>query len=353
MQFVNYTMRTLIIFILLLLTLATSYGQEYSLQYIKTGTDASIRGLSVADETAVWVSGSKGWIGRSADGGQHWAFRQVPGYEQCDFRSLYAFDASNAIIANAGSPSYVLRTSDGGETWTKVYENDDSAAFIDGVSFWQHASRKHGIIYGDPIKSRMLLLYTKDGGRTWHERTKGGPVMAEGEVSFAASGTGIKCLRHSMAVIATGGKVSRLFISHSRGRRWRSIATPMLAGAASTGTYSFITGGNARQWLITGGDYKRDTVSTANFFYSYCQGKQWHAPVITTRGYRECLAAIINDSTTLFAAGPTGIDISTDNGVTWQALNDEKGFHVVKPSADQKALFIAGSNGKLAVITVK
>ncbi|MCD6064635.1 MAG: oxidoreductase, partial [Flavipsychrobacter sp.] len=279
-----------------------------------------------------------------------------------DFRSLYAFDSDNAIIANAGSPAYILRTGDGGASWKKVYENTDSAAFFDGIDFWGKpfgywniSGKKQGIIHGDPIDGRMLLLYTKDGGMSWKERK--GPKMNKGEASFAASGTSISCLWDRAVLIATGGKTSRLFLSRNRGRSWRSIPTPMLAGTESTGIYSVMMGPTVWHWLIAGGDYRRDTLTTANFFYTLNKGKTWQAPATTTRGYRECLARIDDEHSakksrtrTMFALGPSGIDISTDDGVNWKPLSDEKGFHVIKPGRDHKLMFLAGSNGKLAIM---
>ncbi len=345
------------IFLLFIQLISTdSQGQLYSLQYIDTKVDASFRGLSVADENAVWVSGSKGWVGHSTNGGDDWTFRQVPGYEDCDFRTLYAFDSNHAVIANAGSPAYILHTADGGATWKLVYKNADSAAFLDGVDFW---NKKDGLMHGDPINGRMLLLYTNDGGKTWKERKKRHrPVLGEGEASFAASGTAISCFLHGAVVVAVGGKTSKLYFSRNRGRRWRSISTPMLASSESTGIFSFIPGSHSVwHWQITGGDYRNDMVSTANFFYSHNKGKDWQVPQTTTRGYRECLTQIDDErpakksrTRTIFAVGPSGIDISYDDGINWSPLSDEKGFHVIKPSIDQNRMFLAGANGKLAIM---
>lgn len=344
-------------FILIVLLISTAgYGQQYALQYVDTKTDASFRGLSVANEHTIWVSGSKGWVGRSVDNGKDWTFQRVPGYEDCDFRTLYAFDANNAIIANAGSPAYILHTANGGATWQEVYKNTDSAAFIDGIDFW---NKKHGLIHGDPINGHMLLLYTKDGGKSWTElKKRSRPIMAEGEASFAASGTVINCFLHGAVVVAVGGKTSRLLLSRNRGRSWRSIPTPMLAGGESTGIFSFMHGGSRWHWLIAGGDYRNDTLRTANFFYSYNKGTDWQAPETTTRGYRECLTEISDRQKrerplAMFAIGPSGIDISTDDGMNWQPLSDEKGFHVAKPSRQQNLLFLAGANGKLAIMNMK
>lgn len=345
--------RALFLFIMLLPALC--FGQQYALQYVDTKTDASFRALSVAGDSAVWVSGSKGWVGHSLNNGKDWTFNQVPGHETRDFRTLYAFDADNAIIANAGSPAYILRTTDGGANWQQVYENTDSAAFIDGTDFW---NKKDGMIYGDPINGRMLLLYTKDGGKTWKKR-RNSPEVAEGQASFAASGTNISCFLHGAVVIAAGGKKSTLFFSRNRGRRWRGIPTPMLATSESTGIFSLANDVYVFEWYIAGGDYRNDTLQKDNFFYSPRKGREWHAPETTTRGYRECLALVYDTETSkkerlkaMFAVGPSGIDISTDYGVNWKPLFDEKGFHVIKKSREYNTLFVAGGNGKLAIMRV-
>lgn len=340
---------------ILLLISATTLAQQYSLQAVETGIDASFRGMSIPSDSVAWVSGSKGWVLNTTNAGADWTTHRVSGFGKADFRTLHAFDNKNAIIANAGSPAVVLRTADGGTSWKQVYDNTDSAAFIDGISFWDN---KHGIIYGDPINGHLLLLTSRDGGLTWNELpAKGRPVMADGEASFAASGTAIHTIGHRTVIIATGGKVSRLLVSKNRGRRWRSVATPILQGGMATGIFSFAAI-SRRHWLIAGGDYTRDTLSKDNFFYTTNGGKTWHAPATTTRGYRECLAvrydkpgAKKSSKRTVFAVGPAGIDVSHDNGHTWQVFSDERKFHVMRCSPQQNFMLVAGGDGKLAIVT--
>ena len=219
------------LFFLILLT-HQCFAQPQQWQNIQSQTDASFRGLSVINDSVAWVSGSKGWVGRSTDGGNHWAYRQVKGFEKCDFRSLYAFDKNNAVIANAGSPAYILVTHDAGLNWKKVYENDDSLAFFDGMGFWD---KRQGIIYGDPKDGHIEILRTNDGGHTWAELPiTSRPAIANGEASFAASGTTIRCLKHGRVVIATGGTVSRLLVSKNKGKSWKAITTPIIQGMSTT-----------------------------------------------------------------------------------------------------------------------
>ncbi len=329
---------------ILILSFAAS-AQKLDWLNIDTKTNASFRGLSVVNDSVAWVSGSQGWVGSTTNGGTNWSFRQVAGFEKCDFRSLYAFNAKKAIIANAGVPALVLLTQDGGATWHKVYENKDTAAFIDGIDFW---NERKGIVYGDPIDKQMLLLNTADGGKTWAERTLADrPLLSDGEASFAASGTCVKCIRRKGVIIATGGKISRILFSKNRGKSWRSIATPILQGGAGTGIFSYLYLSH-RHWIIAGGDYKNDTLRKDNLFYSLDAGKTWISPATTTRGYRECLSQAPDG--TLLAVGPGGIDVSADNGKNWKAVSNEKQYHVISRARDGNLLIMAGGGGKISVL---
>lgn len=135
-------------YIILVGVLITSctLAQTLSIKNCEVTVKSSFRGLSVVNDSVVWVSGSAGWVGRSLNGAATWTFKQVEGFEKVDFRSLYAFDSQTAIIANAGSPANILRTTDGGETWKAVYTNVHKDAFFDGVDFWNN---NEGIMYGD------------------------------------------------------------------------------------------------------------------------------------------------------------------------------------------------------------
>jgi photosystem II stability/assembly factor-like uncharacterized protein len=329
---------------LMLIALQPATGQHF--KSVGTSTGSSFRGLSVADGRTAWVSGSKGYVGISNDAGNTWAFRQVKGYEQCDFRSIYAFDERRAVIANAGAPAYILTTTDGGQNWKLVYENKDSAAFIDGLCFWDNSS---GIVYGDPIGGRLLTLTTADRGQTWRAATvESRPALEKDEASFAASGTAMRCLDKSKVIVATGGGVSRLLTSDNKGGSWNTTAAPMLHGMASTGIFSVACVGN--NMIIAGGDYKREDLRTDHIFISKDAGKHWVAPAMPTRGYRECVEFV--KGKTAIATGPSGTDISYDLGMHWQPLSDEKQFHVVRKSRKGNLIIMAGGNGKIAIVTL-
>lgn len=334
--------------ILLLHCGITAQCQRFQLEKITTNTDAYFRGMSVVDNAVAWVSGSKGVVGRSIDGGKSWRFLQVRGHEKLEFRSLYAFDSLNAVIANAGTPAMILRTSDGGRNWNSVFQNSHPDAFIDGVDFW---NPNEGIFYGDAIEGSMLIIRTKDGGKTWEEIPSDlRPKLMAGEGSFAASGTNIRCIGKDNVVIATGGKHSRLFVSSDKANTWKIRQVPIIQGETMTGIFStaFL---DANRGIIVGGNYEIDSLAKDHIFLTEDGGKSWTPPATPTRGIREGCEYLSNN--TLIATGYPGIDISFDGGRNWQPFSDEKQFAVVRKARRGSLVVIAGGSGKLGLIVEK
>ena len=79
-------------FILLLLS-QMLFGQQVLWRNTTPAVTASFRGLSVVDNNVAWVSGSKGWIGKTGNGGESWSMNQIKGKELLDFRSVFAFSS--------------------------------------------------------------------------------------------------------------------------------------------------------------------------------------------------------------------------------------------------------------------
>src|SRR5215218_9254089 len=94
-----------------------------SVKLLTSGTNTSLRGLSVIDDRVIWVSGSNGTVGRSIDSGNTFKWITVKGFEKTDFRDIEAFDETTAVIMGISEPAYILKTFDGGETWKMIYEN--------------------------------------------------------------------------------------------------------------------------------------------------------------------------------------------------------------------------------------
>src|SRR5690349_10215587 len=80
----NTEMKQWLFFICIIISKA--HAQKIDVVGEKAGI--SFRGLCVVSEKIVWVSGSKGTVGRTTDGGTTWNWMTVPGYADKDFRDI-------------------------------------------------------------------------------------------------------------------------------------------------------------------------------------------------------------------------------------------------------------------------
>lgn len=302
----------------------------------------SIRGLSVVNNNVLWASGSSGRIGRSVNGGKSFFWVTVPGYEKTDFRDIEAFDSNKAVIMGIDTPAVILKTSDGGKTWKLVYENKRKGMFLDAMHFWNEES---GIVIGDPVLGRFFIIRTFDGGEKWQELPlEKLPKADSGEACFAASGTNIRSLDKSEACFVSGGLKSRFF--------WKGdpVSLPLLQGKATTGANSIAVRNpkkrkGSKYLAVVGGDFANDTATTGNCVLSRDGGQSWFVPAIPPHGYRSCVEYITNNK--MIACGTSGVDLSENGGNNWRLISPA-GFHVCRKAKKGKAVFLAGSHGRIA-----
>ncbi len=325
-----------LITLVILLTPGSIILYAQNIQLLNSGTKASIRGLSVVSDKVVWISGSEGTVGKSTDGGASWKIIKVKGFEKTDFRDIEAFDAKTAVIMAIAEPAYILRTSDGGDTWQTVYENNTKGMFLDAMEFWNEQS---GIVIGDPIDNKVFIARTFDGGKKWQELPpQNYPIADSGEAFFSSSGTNVRKLSKAEALFVSGGARSRLFIRDTK------TDLPIVQGKTSTGANS-IAVKNKHTFIIVGGDFNAKEETTQNCCITIDGGKTFYKPIIGPHGYRSCVEYISND--TWITCGLNGIDITNDEGKNWTWISKES-FHACRKAKKGKAVYFAGSGGRIA-----
>jgi photosystem II stability/assembly factor-like uncharacterized protein len=336
------------------------------------------RGISVASDSIVWASGTKGTIVRTSDAGRTWQKLPIPGTETLDFRDIDAIDARGrvayALSIGPGESSRIYKTVDEGKHWELQFTNHDPKAFFDAMAFWPGTgsdSGQRGIAISDSVDGQFVILLTTDGGRTWTRAPREGlPAALPGEGAFAASGTNVAVYGTSDVWIATNASESatatRVLRSHDAGRTWSVSTTPLPAGP-STGIFS-ITFRDATHGVIVGGDYKKEGEAVDNVAITKDGGATWtlaKAPALT--GFRSVVAYVPHAATpSIIAVGPSGADYSDDDGQTWQPLevsgngnssSDSKaatGFHTFafpfprNTNATSTTGWAAGEKGQIA-----
>jgi photosystem II stability/assembly factor-like uncharacterized protein len=313
-----------------------------------------LRGVSAASVTVAWASGNKGTVVRTVDGGATWTRAVVPGAEALDFRDIEAFskDAASILSIGAGDTSRIYRTADGGKTWALQFTNPDPRAFYDALAFWDET---HGLAVGDPVDGRFTVIRTVDAGRTWSPVPPASvPEALPGDGAFAASGTCLVVQGSRHAWFGTGGGArARVFRSTDQGLTWNVADTPIMAGNASSGIFS-LAFSDAEHGIAVGGDYRKEGESGDNVAITRDGGRTWAFPgTARIRGYRSAVAYVPgSNGHRLIAVGPAGSDASADGGATWTPLGDD-GFHAISISNVGGAAWAVGEGGRIAAMRTR
>jgi hypothetical protein len=335
--------QTTSLYITIFLTLLTTKITAQTIVQMPTQPNGavSIRGLSVVDDKVAWISGAKGTIGITTNGGLKWSWQQIKGFEKSDFRDIEAISSKTAIIIASGYPAYILKTTDGGIHWETKFKKADSLYFLDAMDF---ADKRHGFVLGDPIAGKFLLLETTDGGETWRQSINP-PIALKGEAAFAASGT---CIRvNKLITIVTGGSHSRILLSPVNKKIWVDKVLPLTGGGASSGAFSVAYGNN--QIIVVGGNYAKDkqTDSVAYIIPEEQAVYKKNIPLIGPAGYQSCVEHLSGDI--FLATGTSGSNITKDAGKTWYKI-DKVSYNVCCKAKRGNFVLLAGDGGKIGIL---
>jgi photosystem II stability/assembly factor-like uncharacterized protein len=331
-------------------------ADEVSWSVQTSGIDTNLRGVSAAPisdaiaarhsgdspeahHIAVWTCGSNGVILLSNDSGKTWKRLHIAGGDTLDFRGIVALDETTAYVMSSGEgdKSRIYKTIDGGETWKLEFSDKRPSFFLDALVC-------DGDCYAlsDPVDGKFVLVRAQNG-ENWKELPGDGmPPALPAEGAFAASGTALAMDNDGDLYFGTGGaKAARVFHSPNFGKTWTATETPMASGNASSGIFSLVL--DAKLLIAVGGDYKDPKRPDRVAAYSQDDGKTWTLATQQPGGYRSAVASLYG---AMLAVGPTGEDISYDQGLHWKSIG----------SLDLNAAFVldiydgwaVGANGTIA-----
>ncbi len=304
-------------------------------------TDQQLRGLDALDRRHAWVGGSNGGVWTTADGGRTWRDVSPSGTEGLLFRDVEATDRRtvSVLAIGEGTASRIYRTQDAGRTWVRTFTNRDPRAFYDCMAFWPGGRR--GLAVSDPVAGRFRILRTLDGGASWAVADRSGmPRAVEGEFAFAASGTCLVTSGWRDAYLASGGGAARVFHTANRGRTW-SVTDSTIPAADAGGVFS-LTFRNPERGLAVGGDFLAPEVGTDASASTVDRGRTWHNGGDLS-GYRSGVDLVAGLRATAVAVGPSGSDVSTDGGRSWEPFSTDA-FDAVQ-CTDDGACWASGPEG--------
>lgn len=255
--------------------------------------------------------------------------------------NISAVNATTAVAATypvSGAGGEILRTTNGGISWNKVSTTSQFIGTQNGFCNFVHMFDANvGVSLGDPTNGYYEILRTTDGGLTWTRVPQGSipaPLADEYGLarSFFARGNTIWC--------GLGSSVDtnpvRVLKSVDQGLTWTVSGTTGLLGGISRLAFKNDLEGIAynRKVNAAGTAY-----SEANVIRTADGGATWSAvytPANTATGsffindidavdgkYFSCGSRL--GSASPFAAADLGTSYSTD-GIVWTQMSSSKGF---------------------------
>lgn len=317
---------------------------------LSSGVAVRLRGVSAASDTVVWASGGRGTVVRSTDAGATWTPLVVPDAAALDFRDIDAVDDATAYVLSIGNgaASRIYKTADGGATWGLQFTNDVAEAFYDAMAFWD---RDSGVAVSDSVSGAFVVRVTTDGGRTWPLVDASRlPQALPNEGYFAASGTNVAVVGARQVWLGTGAAATaRVLRSADRGATWQVAETPLAAGPTS-GIYS-IAFRDGLHGVVVGGDYAKETEAVDNVALTADGGATWTLGRGLS-GFRSVVRHVAGTAATWLAVGPSGADVSTDDGRTWTPAGGP-GYDTFSFAPGRAVGWAAGSRGRIGRLTCR
>jgi photosystem II stability/assembly factor-like uncharacterized protein len=312
-----------------------------------SGVTARLRGVSAVSGKVAWASGAGGTVLRTADGGASWQKLPIPEAEGLDFRDIDAVSETTAyaLSIGPGPASRIYKTADAGAHWALQFTNDDPKAFFDAMAFW---NPNRGLAISDSSDGRFVIITTGDGGQSWTRVPADRlPPALPNEGAFAASGTNIAVMGGDRAWIGTGASTrSRMLRTADGGQTWQIAETP-LAASGSAGIFS-VAFRDRLHGLAVGGDYRKEKDAIDNAAATVDGGITWQ-PVSGLGGFRSVVTAV-PDMKLWIAVGPSGADLSSDDGKTWQAI-DGAGYHAFSLAPGIRVGWGVGERGTIGKLS--
>lgn len=287
-----------------------------------TGFATATRGIgsiSIPDANNIWVSATDGSaaasltvkeLSKSTDGGNTWTPITLGlgvGTGGLGVGSVCAISGTTAWISlnpGTGGVGGVWKTTDSGATFTKQVSAAFAAdSFTNFVYFWD---ANNGIAQGDPQGGYFEIWTTTNGGTTW-TRTPSANIPAP----LSATEYGYTDNYYvSGNTIWFGTSSGRLFKSTNFGINWTVSQTPITDfGSTINGDCAF---SSPTDGLL---------VSSTGTLYSTTNGGTTFTPVVATGFFTGDICYVPGTTGTFVSTGTTGSSYSTNNGLTWTAID--------------------------------
>jgi photosystem II stability/assembly factor-like uncharacterized protein len=279
---------------------STDGGQNWQ-QSTQVTSDENIFTIAAIDSMTAFVCGGtipvlgNAKIYRTTDGGQSWDTVYTAIGPSTFWNMIHFFDAQNGIAMsdapNSGQPFVIVKTNDGGQTWTQISNppspNPNEYGMVNTFQFFDEMNGWFGTTYGGRIfrttdggetwmgypsgntNGRILsvnfvspfigvracdelpyLTRTTDGGQTW---TPVGNLPVSG-ITAMVRGTVVSTPSYEQTWIhgiATSTPTQFILTSTDSGQTWQQQTLPDLSGESIASLSVAVFGDSVRAWAAT------------------------------------------------------------------------------------------------------
>jgi photosystem II stability/assembly factor-like uncharacterized protein len=140
-------------------------------------------------------------IYRTSDGGENWApINNISGETGRGVCGMHALDSLNVFaVGRVRGPSFFMKSTDGGLSWTSTNMSFLSAGLVDVHFFTPDSGIAVGLSNAEHFLSSGVVLFTSDGGSTWTQKYLS---SRQGEwawkISFPSRNTGYISLQRNV-----------------------------------------------------------------------------------------------------------------------------------------------------------
>ncbi len=250
---------------------------------------------------------------RTVNGGIDWNGATVT-TDAAAFSMICGLNADTAYISayGTGASNHVLRTYDGGATWTPVLNGAGASSFFNVVHFF---NANDGFSQGDPESGEFELYTTTDGGDTW-TRVNGAniPDPLNGEYGIVGHYTAV-----GNSIWFTTNK-GRVYYSADKGYTW-DVSTIYSGSYTTYIEVAFGDGGLNGLALVnltdgsnsTGNEYYKTTDGGLTWTQITPAGNAYYGGISSVPGKPNTFVSVGSDYQTPYM----GVSMSVDGGMTW------------------------------------
>ncbi len=196
--------------------------------------DINVKDIWAVDENNVWAVGSGNVILKTLDGGQTWTRIQAPANNMTTI--LYSISIVNTNnIWISGDHGTVYNSTDNGNTWARFDTTFFNNRQLQGI--WANTPEKV-YVTGGRSSTSGFIGYTQDGGITWDSVSPANDYNQYFWIGVTASGN---------TIVVYGAK-SHYMVSTNGGTTWKNDSTPHAGGGSGPADINHLIMLNSQIW---------------------------------------------------------------------------------------------------------